>query len=113
MSTKIYCVLLCLKIESPTLIKSQFNFRDVDERTKKSYIPNMQAQHALLGHLLVYLFVYLSMSPEKYKSEFKPCTGHFTTMDRIGKGKNQTRSSSTSAGPWFFLSALETLLSFI
>ena len=73
----------------------------------------MEAQHALLGHLLVYLVVYLSMPPEKYKREFKLWAGYFTTISRIDKGKNQSRSSSTSSGPWFFRSALETLSSFI
>ena len=47
----------------------------------------MEAQHALLGHLLVYLVVYLSMPPEKYKREFKPWVGYFTTISRIDKGK--------------------------
>ena len=47
----------------------------------------MEAQHALLGHLLVYLVVYLSMPPEKYKREFKPWAGYFTTISRIDKGK--------------------------
>ena len=46
----------------------------------------MEAQHALLGHLLFYL-VYLSMPPEKYKREFKPWAGYFTTISRIDKGK--------------------------
>ena len=73
----------------------------------------MEAQHALLGHLLVHLVVYLSMPPEKYKREFKPWAGYFTTISRIDKGKNQSISSSTSGGPWFFRSALETLSSFI